>query len=133
MLICHAAEIQISKGYCPAPSFSLSQAALRCDNTTTVILLFIVSLDTHNKHRVPPPCVTGRDVCGGGGTPFTPSNLSIAWLYADRWFQFELHAARTLISDSALDLSTILIDNGVEQAARHSYSKPFYLLTYLFD
>lgn len=108
----------------PAPSFTLPVAALRCDNTMTVTLLFIVSLDTRNKHHVPPPCDIGKDDGGGesgvwgASTPFSLSNLSIAWLYADRWFEFELHAARTLISDCALNLSPILMDNGVGQAAQ---------------
>lgn len=100
----------------------------------TVILLFIVSLDTRNKHHVPPPCDAGEDSGDGGATtPFVPSNLSIAWFHVDRWFQFELHAARTLISDGALNLSPILMDNGVGQAARRFYSNLFYLLPYLFD
>lgn len=53
--------------------------------------LFFVSLNTHNKQRVPNAATV---------IPFTLPSLSlrIAWLHADRWFEFE-PCRHALISD----------------------------------
>lgn len=93
---------QISVCVCTAPGRQCLKALssdfpVRCDNMMTVTLfsgmhsLFFVSLNTHNKQRVPP-----RD----NGYTFHPSlSPCIAWLRTDRWFEFE-PCRHTLISDT---------------------------------
>lgn len=51
--------------------------------------LLFVSLNTHNKQRVPSVATV---------IPFTLPSLWVAWLHADRWFEFELCRC-ALISD----------------------------------